>query len=356
MSTVRSSRLTRGARRTAASACLLLAASGAAWLVRDAVALPRPTDVLAAPLGTAPGTAVRRAASVCDPLLAAVGLGAALAVRRRAATAPGALLSLAAAAALLRLPLLWAPGADGSDGALAAWARATALAELLLAAALFAVVAAGRRPVPDPLAGVAAAYGVVQEAPRYGTRSGAPGSPYRRPAAALAVLLGAAALTLAAGELYALRRLGADGYRAALLGAAAASGSALRPPPHWTAAALAVLAAAAAVAALRRAPWARPAALTAGLLLLGHGGARLDDAVRTGALGRLAALPGTAQIGLAAAVLVALAGLGALLVAALPGLPDATAGARPPEAYGDGPDAARPRHAPPPPSARPPGW
>ncbi|WP_438485997.1 hypothetical protein [Streptomyces sp. S186] len=355
MSAVRSSRLTRGARRTAASACLLLAASGAAWLVRDAVVLPRPIDVLAGP----PGTAARRAASVCDPLLSAVGFGAALAVRRRAATAPGALLSLAAATALLRLPLLWTPGtdgADGVDGALAVWVRATAVAHLLLAAALLAVVAVGRRPVPGPLAGVAAAYGVVQEAPRHGARPGAPGGPYRRAAAALAVLLGAAALTLAAGELHALRRLGADGYRAALLGAAAAPGPALRPPAHWAAAALALLAAAGAVAALRRTPWARPAALTAGLLLLGHGGARLDDALRTGTLGRLAALPETAQLGLTAAALTALAGLGALLVAALPGLPDATAGARPPEAYGDAQDAARPRHAPPPPSARPPAW
>ncbi|MGG2458518.1 hypothetical protein ACO0M4_01565 [Streptomyces sp. RGM 3693] len=56
-----------------------------------------------------------------------------------------------------------------------------------------------------------------------------------------------------------------------------------------------------------------------------------------------------------AATLVALAGLGGLLAAALPGAPDAPAGERRPVAYGNGPDAARPRHAPPPPSA-PPGW
>ncbi|MGG2458517.1 hypothetical protein ACO0M4_01560 [Streptomyces sp. RGM 3693] len=126
MSTVRSRHLTSGARRAALTACLLLAATGAAWLVRDLVVLGRPVEVRTGSLGAAPGVTARRAASVYDPVLAVGGLAAALAVRRGGAPALGALLSLAAATALLRLPLLWtADRPPGPDGTLTAGAQAT---------------------------------------------------------------------------------------------------------------------------------------------------------------------------------------------------------------------------------------
>ncbi|MEW1659974.1 MULTISPECIES: hypothetical protein [unclassified Streptomyces] len=350
MSTIRSPHLSRGARRAAVAVCLLLTASGAAWCVRDLVAARQPDGAPAGLLDGAPG------AAVYDPLLAATGLVAAHAARRGTPTAPGALLSLAAATALLRLPVLWLPDRPpGPDGALALWAQLAALAQLVLAAALLAVVAGGRRAAPNPLAEVAAAYGVVQEAPPHGARPGAPGSPYRGPAGWTAGFLGAAALLLAAGELPALARLGADGYGAALLGADA-PGALPGPPPHWAAVALALLTAAAGAGALRRAPWSRPAAITAGVLLLGHGAAALVTAVRAGLLGHLAAALGDARLTLAAAAVPALAGLCGLCAAALPGVPGGAAGGRRPVAYGDGPDEARPPHAPPPPAVRPPGW
>jgi hypothetical protein len=87
-----------------------------------------------------------------------------------------------------------------------------------------------------------------------------------------------------------------------------------------------------------------------------HGATALAFAGHTGQFGRLAALPAGARLELATAVFVTAAGLTALIVAARPGVPDASADADGVRAYGSAPDAARPPHAPPPPSTLPPGW
>ncbi|MFB7630541.1 hypothetical protein ACFC0M_06280 [Streptomyces sp. NPDC056149] len=114
------------------ASALLLTASEAAWLVRDLAVLRHPAGLSGGDLGAA--------TAVYDPLLAATGLAAARTARRGTATAPGALLSLATATALLRLPVLWLPDPPpGTDGTPAAWARATAVAQLVLAGALLAV-------------------------------------------------------------------------------------------------------------------------------------------------------------------------------------------------------------------------
>ncbi|MFK0294477.1 hypothetical protein ACIQU6_28955 [Streptomyces sp. NPDC090442] len=260
MSTIRSSDLTRGARRAAVAAALLLTASEAAWLVRDLAVVRHPVGLL----GGEPGAAT----AVYDPLLAATGLAAARTARR-------------------------------GDGA-------------------------GRAAVPGGRHRAAAPAGAVAAGPAAG-RLGAPTGP------------------------------GAGGHPAAPVGDFA-PGAVLRTPPHWTALALLLLAAIAGTAALRRASWSRPAALTAGALLLGHGVAGLAAAVRSGTLAHLVAAPAPARLALVATVLLAVCGLGALCAAALPGVPDDAGGGRRPVAYGDGPDAARPRNAPPPPSAPPPGW
>ncbi|MFF2808936.1 hypothetical protein ACFVT2_17480 [Streptomyces sp. NPDC058000] len=308
MSTVRSRHLANGARRAAITGCLLLAATSAAWLVRDLVLLGRPVDVLTGSLGAAPGTTARRAASVYDAVLAMGGLAAALAVRRGAATAPGALLSLAAATALLRLPLLWTADRrrDRTD------AHGRCAGHRTRPTGVRGAPAGGRRGRPATGAGSA-------RRGRGGVRRDPGGAAARAPA----------------------RRPGQPAPLArGRPGRPSRWSSWPRPPrpPRYAG------------------PLARPAALMTGVLLLGHGGARLAVAGRSGAFGHLIGLPGAAQLSLVAATSVALAGLGGLLAAARPGAPDAPAGERRPVAYGDGPDVARPRHAPPPPSAPPPGW
>ncbi|QHC27324.1 hypothetical protein GR130_33730 [Streptomyces sp. GS7] len=355
---MRERRLTRGARDAGGLVCLVLALLGAVWIARDAAVARRPAELWWGWLGAppAPHAAAIPVTSLYDPLLVLGGSAVAIAVRRRAVAAPGALLALAAATVLLRIPQLWIPllrppgarSSQGVDGALADWAEGVAIAQLVLAAALFAVVAAGRRPVRGELSAVVpAAYGVVHEAPPYGAETGAAGRPRPGPARVAAVSLGAAALALIAGQLYRWRQLGWDAYREGLLGGALDGRALLEPPPHWQAAALALLALGAAVAMLRRARWARPAALAAGTLLLVRSAAVLALAVRAGEVARWAELCGAA--------VVALLGLAAVYAAARPGVRDAAADRPGPVAYG-GDGTARPRRAPPPPSTLPPGW
>ncbi len=374
MSTVRDRDLTRGARRAGALVCLLLALLSAGWIVRDLAVARHVADVWWTWLGDArrPRESTAWATSPLDPLLVLGALATALAVRRGAvpsSVATGALLSLALATALLRTPLTWTLGAGrlpGPDGGLTAQARASALVQLALAVALLVVVAADRRTggragrhTRRPARGLAAvalsAYGVVHTAP-HGAGAGPPGRPYKGAATVAAVLLGAAGAAVAGWEVHWWVRIGGDVYRRGLLGDASVFGALLAPPVHWHALALALLALGAAAAALRRAAWARPAALTAAALLAVHGATALAFAGRTGQFGRLAALPGVARLELATAAFVTAAGLTALIAAARPGVPDASEDPDAVRAYGSAPDAARPPHAPPPPSTLPPGW
>lgn len=374
MSTVRDRVLTRGARRTGALVCLLLALLGAGWIIRDLTVAQHSADVWWTWLGEArrPRQLTAWATSPLDPLLVLGALTATVAALRTAVPSPvaaGALLSLAAATVLMRVPLVWTLGAgrfQELDGGLTAQARATAVVQLALGFALVAVVAAGRRPggpsgrhtgrVARGLPEVAAsAYGVVHAAP-LGADPGPPGRPLKGPAATVAVLLGAAGLAVAGWEIHWWVRIGGSVYRKGLLGDASAFRTLLQPPVHWQALALALLALGAAAAALRRTPWARPAAVTAAALLVVHGAAALAFAAHTGEFARYAALPAGAQLELATAALVASAGLAALIAAARPGVPDAAGGADGVRAYGSAPGEARPPHAPPPPSTLPPGW
>ncbi|MFE0193194.1 hypothetical protein [Streptomyces sp. NPDC058989] len=373
MSTVRDRDLTRGARRAGALVCLLLALLSAGWIARDLTVARHGADVWWTWLGDArrPREDTAWATSPLDPLLVLGALATAVAVRRGAvpsSVASGALLSLALATALLRTPLTWTLGEGrlpGPDGGLTAQARASALVQLALAVALLAVVVADRRGgragrhTRRPARGLAAvassAYGVVHAAP-HGADAGPPGRPRKGPATAAAVLLATAGAAVAGWEVHWWARIGGDVYRKGLLGDASVFGALLQPPVHWHALVLALLALGAAAAALRQASWARPAALTAAALLSVHGATALAFAGRTGQFGRLAALPAGARLELATAAFVTVAGLTALIAAARPGVPDASADADDVRAYGSAPDAARPPHAPPPPSTLPPGW
>ncbi|MFI1308193.1 hypothetical protein [Streptomyces sioyaensis] len=367
MSTVRDSVLTRGARGAGAVICLLLALLAAGWIIRDLVVAEHRADVWWAWLGETrrPREFTAWATSALDPLLVLGALAAAVAQVRTAvasSVAAGALLSLASAVALLRIPLVWVLGADwlqGLDGGLTGWARITVLAQLALAAALFVVVATGRRRPPGRpgrhAAGAAPVYGVVRAVPSV-VGPGRPGSPYRGPAVTAGVLLGAAGLTLAGWEIHWRQQLGWYLYRKGLLGDASVFRALLQPPVHWQGAALAVLALGAAAAALRRAAVGRPAALTAAALLLAHGAVALVHTARAGEFGRLAVLPVHTQLEAGTAAFVAAAALVVLLAAARPGLPDTSRDLDAVRAYGMAPDEERPPHAPPPPSTLPPGW
>ncbi|GAB7031231.1 hypothetical protein AB0G35_11035 [Streptomyces sp. NPDC021749] len=375
MSTKRDSFLTNGMRRTATWLCLLLASSGAGWIVRDLVVAAGPgTDLWRHWSGAAlrPGRDTVWATSALDPLLVLGALGAAAVVRRRAAApavAAGALCSLAAGVVLLRLPVLWTPAAarlPGPDDGLLTWTWATAAAQFVAAALLRGVAAGavrrhgrpgrsgGRRA--DALPEVASsAYGVVY-AVRYGADAGPAGRPYKGPAVVAGVLLGAAGLALTAREIHHWVRLGGEAYGRRLVGGAGTVRALLEPPADWETAVLALLALAAATAAFRRAASARPAAAAAGALLAVHGAVALALAVRSGAFGRLAVLPAGAQLGLATAALAATAGPLVLIAAARPGLPPRPADPDEVRAYGSAPGEARPPHAPPPPTTLPPGW
>ncbi|MGW9079800.1 hypothetical protein [Streptomyces kronopolitis] len=374
MSTVRDGVLTRGARGAGALVCLLLALLAAGWIIRDLAVAEHPADVGWAWLGETrrPREFTAWATSALDPLLLLGALTAAVAQVRwavPASVAAGALLSLAAAVALLRIPLVWVLGADwlqGLDSRLTLWARLTVWAQLALAAGLIMIVAAGRRRTGGRAGrhtadgahgpvGAAGVYGVVRAVPS-GIGPGRPGSPYRWPAATAGVLLGAAGLLLAGWEVHWCRQLGWSLYRKGLLGDASVFRALLQPPVHWQGAAFAVLALGAAGAVLRRAPWSKPAALTAAAVLLAYGAVALAHAVRAGEFGRLAALSAHARLGVGTAAFVSAAAFTALCAAARPGLPDTARDAEAVRAYGSAPGELRPPHAPPPPSTLPPGW
>ncbi|KIZ14270.1 hypothetical protein [Streptomyces natalensis] len=365
MSTRRNTGLSAGARGTAALLCVLMALTDIGWIIRDLNIAQHPADLWWTWLGEVrrPGEFTAWATSALDPLLVLGALAAAAAALRAASSiATGALLALASATALLRLPLLWVLGAgwlQGLQSGLTGRARLTAGAQLALAVVLAVVVAAGRRPddsADEDLRGVTRrAYGVVHRLPD-DEPDDAPGRPYKGQAGALAALLGTAGPALAAWEVHWVLRLGWDVYRKGLLGDASAFRALLQPPVHWQMTACALLSLGAAVAALRRASWARPAALAAGALLAVQGAGVLVFAAGTGQLGQFPLLPGQAQLELGTAVVVALAGAAAAVVAARPGVPDSRPEAGGALAYDASPEAERPPHAPPPPSRLPPGW
>ncbi|MEU9110371.1 hypothetical protein AB0D04_00920 [Streptomyces sp. NPDC048483] len=366
MSTSNKSGLSGGARGIGALACLLMALLSAGWIIRDLDIAQQPADLWWTWLGEArrPGEFTAWATSALDPLLVLGALAAGgAALRAASSVASGALLALAAATALLRLPLLWVLGASwlqGLESGLTGRARLTAGTQLALAVVLVVAVAAGRRPdgrTDRGLRGMArTAYGVVHRVPYDGESTAVPGRPRKGPARTLGVLLGAAGLSIAAWEVHWWLRLDWETYRKGLLGDASVFRALLQPPVHWQVVVLALLALGGAAAALRRASWARPAAMAAGALLFAQAAAALAFAGSTGQLDRLPVLPGQAQLELGTMLLVAVAGLAAVVVAARPGVPDESRDADGAVAYGASPAAERPPHAPPPPSTLPPGW
>ena len=371
MSTPQGSALTRGARGIGGLVCLLLALLGTGWIIRDLTVAQQPADVWWTWLGEArrPREFTAWATSALDPLLVLGALAAAVASVRDAVTssvAVGGLLAIAVATVLLRLPLLWVLGAGwlhGLDSGLTGQARLTAIAQLALAVVLLVVLAAGRRPEYRPQdasyglpRGAHTAYGVVGRAP-YGTAPQKPGGPRKGPAVAAGWALGAAGAAVAAWEVHWWLQLGWDTYGKGLIGDASVFRALLQPPVHWQALVLALLAVPAAAGTLRRAPWARPAAMVTGALLASQGAATLVFAAHTGQLARFAVLPDASRLELGTGAMVAVAGLVALTAAARPGAP---AGRTTPGdavvAYGPAAGDLRPRHAPPPPSRLPPGW
>src|SRR5438105_10179544 len=115
VSTRRNTGLSAGARGTAALLCVLMALTDIGWIIRDLNIAQHPADVWWIWLGEVrrPGEFTAWGTSALDPLLVLGALAAAAAALRAASSiASGALLALASATALLRLPLLWVLGAS----------------------------------------------------------------------------------------------------------------------------------------------------------------------------------------------------------------------------------------------------
>ncbi|ROQ34176.1 hypothetical protein EDD98_3211 [Streptomyces sp. PanSC19] len=165
--------VTRPARLTGAALCAALALTVAVWILQDLAVLGSPVDLARYWAGDHRfPTRGRSATSPLDPVLLAAYAATAVAALR-SPHAASALAAAGTATLALRLPGLWAAG----NGALV-----TALLELALAAGLLLTAAVGR-PADAP------------HEPR-------PARPRTGPAVTAGILLAAAALLLALGELY----------------------------------------------------------------------------------------------------------------------------------------------------------
>ncbi|MEU6621726.1 hypothetical protein ABZ926_13265 [Streptomyces litmocidini] len=309
--------VTRPARLTGAALCAALALTVAVWILQDLAVLGSPVDLARYWAGDHRfPTRGRSATSPLDPVLLAAYAATAVAALR-SPHAASALAAAGTATLALRLPGLWAAG----NGALV-----TALLELALAAGLLLTAAVGR-PADAP------------HEPR-------PARPRTGPAVTAGILLAAAALLLALGELYRAGSLPLEATVDRFTGGRSVVAPALAPPPGWLSAIAAGLYGTAAVSCLLRARHARAFGLLAAALLTADGLGGVARAVRYETLTRLGDLAAPDAADVLTSVFELLAGLAVLVLlagrdapAAAPG-PHPAAGARPPA----------------PPHPTPPGW
>ncbi|MGW1975959.1 hypothetical protein [Streptomyces sp. NPDC001889] len=303
--------LTRGSRITTAVLCGTLALITAGWIARDLTKAGSPDELWH--LWTADAQPLPPATSLEHPLLLAVYV-VLLAAALRPGLTPGAPAAAGVITLALWLPGLWVLG-SGRPGL-----RATDELRTLALYATFAALALGVGLLTTAAVG-----------PRTRPRGPARGVPV-----AASALLGGAAGVLAGWEIR-TAALSPEPYADRFTGGVPALPPLLAIPPGWLTSVTVLLAGVAALAALR------PAALVAGVFVLGAGLRGVDIALHNGLLGRLGELPLADRLLVVSWCLEAVAGAVALLLLAAP--------RRPPEP----PPRAAPA-GPPPPSSRPPGW
>ncbi|MFH8370959.1 hypothetical protein [Streptomyces sp. NPDC018031] len=364
--------LTRGARVFGSLVCAVVGLAAMAWIWRD----------LARTDAESVGIVWWNWIGVAQPAPEGAVLGSSLTeltllilvmaqnpVVWRSSAASGYLAAVGAIVIALRLPGLWSVGADWTPGApeeLRTWALVTVWGEVLLAAALLIVVAAGRRPV-DP------GHGSGGPHPRPLLPADRPPSvPAPGAATAAALSLGALAALSAGWELYWMRELDDQLYQRLFTGEHTLP-TLLAPPSAWVGWATAGLALTAAVAAWIRTGFARPLGMAVALLVIVNGVADVSRYDELGVLerfgelttrDRLTVLTSFAEVLTGLLVIAVLARRG---IAAVPPPAPVPAGPSPghlpgaaPGGYGTFPGggppapAAPPRPAAPPPPAAPP--
>lgn len=300
-------KLRPGARWAGASLLAALAALDLAWIVRDFEKAANVTDAW----WMWSGLIFRAqdgiwASSFVEPTLLILNTVCAVTAAVSSA-AGGILVSTGALTILLRVPTLWNLNASWVQGGVSDGLRikvlVSAIAMLVLGAALIVLAAAGRRGVP-------AASG--------STRSGRDERPARpTPARGVAagLLLAAVAAVLVSWEIHSATQQGWGLYSRHFTGDRSLA-TLLAVPESWYGCALALVSLCASFAALTRAPYSRPLGMTVSGPLLGLGLFHLSFAAKSGLLSGFGELATRDQLWLATAVFEILAALGILLALA----------------------------------------
>ncbi|WP_070014525.1 hypothetical protein [Streptomyces nanshensis] len=338
-----------GARAAGAVLLAALAALDLAWIVRD---FDKATAVADA-WWMWSGLIFRAqdgiwASSFVEPTL--LVLYTVCAVTAAVSSAAGSLfVSTGVLTILLRVPTLWNLNASwvqsGVSDGLRTKVLVSAIAMLVVGAALIVLGAVGRRPVHDGTEaadgtdgaggadgasaadGAGAADGGADSAelgdhdgdfarprghaPAHSTRDEPPARPTRIGGAVACALLAAAAAALAAWEIHSATEQGWALYSNHFTGDRALA-TLLAVPESWYGWALTLLALWAAAAALARVPHSRPLGMTVSGPLLGLGLFHLSFAAKSGLLGDLAHLSTRDQLWICTALLEVVAALGVL--------------------------------------------
>ena len=327
-----------GARAAGAVLLAALAALDLAWIVRD---FEKATAVADA-WWMWSGLIFRAqdgiwASSFVEPTL--LVLYTVCAVTAAVSSAAGSLfVSTGVLTILLRVPTLWNLNASwvqsGVSDGLRTKVLVSAIAMLVVGAALIVLGAVGRRPVHDgtEAAGGTDGAGGAEDgeadtaelgdhdgdsarprvhAPTHSTRDEPPARPTRIGGAVACALLAAAAAALAAWEIHSATEQGWALYSNHFTGDRALA-TLLAVPESWYGWALTLLALWAAAAALARVPHSRPLGMTVSGPLLGLGLFHLSFAAKSGLLGNLAHLSTRDQLWICTALLEVVAALGVL--------------------------------------------
>ncbi|WP_070011126.1 hypothetical protein [Streptomyces abyssalis] len=296
-----------GARRAGAALLAGLAVLDLAWIVRD---FSKATDVTDA-WWMWSGLIFRAqdgiwASSFVEPTLLVLYTVCTVTVVVSSA-ARGILVSTGVLTILLRVPTLWNLNASwvqsGVSDGLRLKVLFSAIAMLVIAAAVIVLAVAGRRGVPPGSPGTGT------------TRDEAPARPTRAGGVAACVLLTLVAAVLVSWEIHSATEQGWELYSQHFTGDRALA-TLLAVPESWYGSALALVSLYAAGAALTRAPHSRPLGMTVSGPLLGLGLFRLSFAAKSGLLGGFGQLAARDQLWLCTAVFEILAALGVLLALA----------------------------------------
>lgn len=298
--------LARGARTFGSVLLTVLALVSLGWIVRDLTQADRTVDVWWMWTGAVPraegGVWV---SSFLEPtLLLTYAVSAVMAVRSSAAA--GILTSVGLTTVLLRIPGLWIPNADwtqGVDEDLRTRLLFSTIGMVVLGAALVVTAATGRRPI-EP-------YG----APPAGPADEPAALPTRGGGTTAFLALAAAGLVVAAWEVRSWYEIGWEYYSRNLTGERSTV-TLLAVPPGWFAWALALLLLVAGCTAAARARFSRAMGLVLSAPLLGHGVFPLAYAVKMRLPENFSELSTREQLLLASMAFEVLAGLVALLALA----------------------------------------